>query len=69
MTTIIDEYSRQLNKYRNLKSGRPRLEDKQITLTLNLKSEDKKNEMPLDFTFVKVDKNWRIDRISQKTKI
>ncbi len=52
-----------LNRYRNLKSGRPRLQDKQIILTLNLKSEDKKSELPLDFTFIKVDENWKIDRI------
>tara|TARA_Y100001968_G_scaffold50513_4_gene41174 strand:+ start:4159 stop:4578 length:420 start_codon:yes stop_codon:yes gene_type:complete len=58
--------SLQLNRYRNLKSGRPRLEDKQIVLTLNLKSEDKKSQLPLDFTFLKVDKNWKIDRIAKK---
>ena len=57
--------SLQLNRYRNLKSGRPRIEDDQIVLTLNLKSEDKKNELPLDFTFIKVEKNWRIDRIAK----
>ena len=57
--------SLQLNRYRNLKSGRPRIEDKQIMLTLNLKSEDKKQEMPLNFTFTKVDDNWRIERISK----
>ncbi len=57
--------SLQLNRYRNLKSGRPRIEDKQIILTLKLKSEDKQNELPLDFTFVKVDENWRIDRIAK----
>ena len=56
----------QLNRYRNLKSGRPRIEDNQIMLTLNLKSEDKKNELPLDFTFIKVDKDWRIERIAKK---
>ena len=55
----------QLNRYRNLKSGRPRIEDQQIMLTLNLKSEDKKSEMPLNFTFIKVDENWRIDRIAK----
>ena len=55
----------QLNRYRNLKSGRPRIEDKEIMLTLKLKSEDKKNEMPLDFTFIKIDENWRIDRIAK----
>ncbi len=55
----------QLNRYRNLKSGRPRIEDKQIMLRLNLKSEDKKQEMPLDFTFTKVEDNWRIERINK----
>ena len=60
--------SLQLNRYRNLKSGRPRIEDKQIMLTLNLKSEDKKAEMPLDFTFTKVEEEWRIDRISKTNK-
>ena len=55
--------SLELNRYRNLKSGRPRIEDKQIILTLKLKSEDKQNELPLDFTFKKVEENWRIDRI------
>ena len=55
--------SLQLNRYRNLKSGRPRIEDDQIILTLKLKSEDKKNELPLDFTFTKIENNWRIDRI------
>ena len=58
--------SLQLNRYRNLKSGRPRLEDNQVVLTLNLKSEDKKNELPLDFTFIKIENNWRIDRIAKK---
>ena len=55
----------QLNRYRNLKSGRPRIEDKEILLTLKLKSEDKKDEMPLDFTFIKIDESWRIDRITK----
>ena len=55
----------QLNKYRNLKSGRPRLQDDQVILTVKLKS-DAKEELPLDFTFVKVDEAWRVDRI-QKT--
>ena len=57
----------QLNRYRNLKSGRPRIEDKQIILTLKLKSEDKQSELPLDFTFVKIQDAWKIDRIV-KTK-
>ena len=60
--------SLQLNRYRNLKSGRPRIEDKEIVLTLNLKSEDKKEEMPLDFTFIKIDDSWRIDRISKTSR-
>ena len=55
--------SLQLNRYRNLKSGRPRIQDKEIVLTLKLKSEDKKSELPLDFTFIKVDESWRVDRI------
>ncbi len=59
--------SLQLNRYRNLKSGRPRIEDKQIILTLKLKSEDKKSELPLDFTFLKIEDAWKIDRI-EKTK-
>ena len=57
----------ELNRYRNLKSGRPRIEDKQIILTLKLKSEDKKSELPLDFTFVKIEDSWRIDRIAKVT--
>ncbi len=57
--------SLQLNRYRNLKSGRPRIEDNQITLTLKLKSEDKQSELPLDFTFKKVEDAWRIDRINK----
>ena len=54
----------QLNKYRNLKSGRPRLQEDQIILTVKLKS-DGKEELPLDFTFVKVDDTWRVDRIQK----
>lgn len=54
-----------LNKYRNLKSGRPRVEEDQIIITLKLKSEDKTSELPLDFTFSKIDNNWQIDRISK----
>ncbi len=57
--------SLQLNRYRNLKSGRPRIQNDQIVLTLKLKSEDKKSELPLDFTFLKVDDAWRIDRITK----
>ena len=51
-----------LNRYRNLKSGRPRLEDGQLILTVKLLT-DAKEELPLDFTFVKLDEQWRIDRI------
>ena len=54
-----------LNKYRNLKSGRPRVQEDKITITLNLKSEDKKEELPLDFTFSKFDNNWQIERIAK----
>ena len=54
----------QLNKYRNLKSGRPRLQEDQIILTVKLKSEGNE-ELPLDFTFVKVDEAWRVDRIQK----
>jgi hypothetical protein len=51
-----------LNRYRNLKSGRPRLQDGQLTLTVKLLT-DAKDELPLDFTFVKLEEQWRIDRI------
>ena len=54
-----------LNKYRNLKSGRPRVQEDQIIITLNLKSEDKSEELPLDFTFSKKNDDWKIDRISK----
>ena len=54
----------QLNKYRNLKSGRPRLQEDQIILTVKLKSEGNE-ELPLDFTFVKVDDAWLVDRIQK----
>ena len=53
-----------LNRYRNLKSGRPRLEDGQLILTVKLLTEAKE-ELPLDFTFVKLEEQWRIDRIRQ----
>ena len=56
--------SLQLNRYRNLKSGRPRIEDGQIVLTIKLKSEGN-DELPLDFIFVKVDEHWRVDRITK----
>lgn len=51
-----------LNRFRNLKSGRPRLQEGSITLTVKLKSEEKE-ELPLDFTFTRVEDSWRIDRI------
>ena len=51
-----------LNRYRNLKSGRPRIQEGKIILTLKLKAENK-DELPLDFTFIKVEDSWRIDRI------
>lgn len=54
----------QLNKFRNLKSGRPRLQEGQIMLTVKLKSEGNE-ELPLDFTFVKVEDSWRVERISR----
>ena len=57
-----------LNKYRNLKSGTPRIQDDQIIITLNLKSEDKKEELPLDFTFSQIDNDWKIDRIAKANK-
>jgi hypothetical protein len=53
-----------LNRYRNLKSGRPRLQEGQLILTVKLLSEAKE-ELPLDFTFVKLDDTWRIDRIQK----
>lgn len=58
----------QLNKYRNLKSGRPRIEGDQIMLILNLKSEDKTAELPLEFTFTKIEKEWRINRIAKASQ-
>ena len=54
----------QLNKYRNLKSGRPRIQEDQIILTVKLKAENN-DELPLDFTFVKVEEQWRVDRITK----
>jgi len=53
-----------LNKYRNLKSGRPRIEEGKVILTVKLKAENKE-ELPLDFTFTKVDELWRVDRIQK----
>ena len=51
-----------LNKFRNLKSGRPRLQEGDVILTVKLTAENK-DELPLDFTFTKVEDNWRITRI------
>ncbi|MFL0770152.1 MAG: hypothetical protein AB8E74_07940 [Prochlorococcus sp.] len=53
-----------LNRYNNLKSGRPRLQEGLLILTVKLKAEDK-SELPLDFTFSKVEDSWRIDRITE----
>ena len=53
-----------LNKFRNLKSGRPRVQEGNLILTVKLKS-DGDEELPLDFTFTKVDDNWRIARINR----
>ncbi|BEV35333.1 hypothetical protein [Synechococcus sp. M16CYN] len=54
-----------LNKFRNLKSGRPRIQEGDLTLVVKLKAENSSNELPLDFTFTKVDDNWRIARINR----
>ena len=51
-----------LNRFRNLKSGRPRLQEGNIILTVKLIADDKE-EMPLDFTFIKKDDSWQIERI------
>ena len=56
-----------LNKFRNLKSGRPRIQEGDVILTVKLKAETGNDEMPLDFTFTKVDDNWRIARINRVT--
>ena len=50
---------------RNLKSGRPRIQEGDVILTVKLKAETGNDEMPLDFTFTKVDDNWRIARINR----
>ena len=56
--------SLKLNKFRNLKSGRPRVQEGNLILTVKLKSEGDE-ELPLDFTFTKLDDNWRIARINR----
>ena len=53
-----------LNKFRNLKSGRPRIQEGDVILTVKLKAENN-DELPLDFAFAKVGDNWRIARISR----
>ena len=52
-----------LNKYRNLRSGRPRIQEGMIMLSVKLKSEGGE-ELPLDFTFIKAEDSWRVERIS-----
>ncbi|QEY32730.1 hypothetical protein EVJ50_11340 [Synechococcus sp. RSCCF101] len=54
----------QLNRYRNLKSGRPRIQEGNVILTVKLKAENK-DELPLDFTFTKVDDQWKVERITR----
>ena len=56
--------SLKLNQYRNLKSGRPRIQEGDVILTVKLKA-DNNDELPLDFTFTKLDDNWRIARINR----
>ena len=53
-----------LNKFRNLKSGRPRVQEGDLILTVKLKAENDE-ELPLDFSFTKVDEEWRIARINR----
>ena len=53
-----------LNRFRNLKSGRPRMQEGDLILTVKLKA-DKNEELPLDFTFTRVDEKWQIARINQ----
>ena len=52
-----------LNKFRNLKSGRPRVQEGDLILTVKLKSEGDE-ELPLDFTFTKAEDSWKIERIT-----
>ena len=54
-----------LNQFRNLKSGRPRIQEGNVILTVKLKAENDNDELALDFTFTKVDDNWRIARINR----
>jgi len=54
-----------LNQFRNLKSGRPRIQEGDVILTVKLKAENDNDELALDFTFTKVDDNWRIARINR----
>jgi hypothetical protein len=39
------------------------MQEDQVILTVKLKADNSKDELPLDFTFVKVEDAWRIDRI------
>ena len=57
--------NQQFEKLLNSQLSKINIEEGKIILTLKLKSEDKKNELPLDFTFKKVEDNWRIDRIAK----
>ena len=52
-----------LNRFRNLTSGRPRLQEGSMILTVKLIAENKE-EMPLDFTFTKAEDSWKIERIA-----
>jgi hypothetical protein len=42
------------------------LQDDKLMLTVKLKS-DAKDELPLDFTFVRIEDAWRVDRIQKLT--
>ena len=42
----------------------PRIQEGDVILTVKLKAEND-DELPLDFTFTKVDENWRIARINR----
>ena len=41
------------------------IQEGDVILTVKLKAETGNDEMPLDFTFTKVDDNWRIARINR----
>ena len=42
-----------------------RQQEGDVILTVKLKAETGNDEMPLDFTFTKMDDNWRIARINR----